>query len=217
MRRCRGFLARTAAAAMGMFLLAGPVLAQDALPSWNDTASKKAIARLRRARHEERLARLRAARRAHRHLRQRRHAVGRAADLLPALLRPRPRQGARAAASGMEGQGALRLAAQGRRQGGARRRRASACSRSSMATHAGMTTDEFETIVKDWIATAKHPATRPALHRDGLPADARAARPICAPTASRPSSSPAAASSSCAPWPRRSTASRPSRSSGSPA
>jgi len=28
-----------------------------------------------------------------------------------------------------------------------------------MATHAGMTTDEFEKIVKDWIATAKHPKT----------------------------------------------------------
>ena len=26
-----------------------------------------------------------------------------------------------------------------------------------MATHAGMTTDEFEFIVKDWLATAKHP------------------------------------------------------------
>ncbi len=26
-----------------------------------------------------------------------------------------------------------------------------------MATHTGMTTDEFEQIVKDWIATAKHP------------------------------------------------------------
>jgi hypothetical protein len=26
-----------------------------------------------------------------------------------------------------------------------------------MATHAGMTTEEFEKIVKDWIATAKHP------------------------------------------------------------
>jgi phosphoserine phosphatase len=29
----------------------------------------------------------------------------------------------------------------------------------AMATHAGMTTDEFEQIVKDWIATAKHPVT----------------------------------------------------------
>jgi phosphoserine phosphatase len=29
----------------------------------------------------------------------------------------------------------------------------------AMATHAGMTTEEFETIVTDWIATAKHPKT----------------------------------------------------------
>jgi phosphoglycolate phosphatase-like HAD superfamily hydrolase len=28
-----------------------------------------------------------------------------------------------------------------------------------MATHTGMTTDEFEKMVKDWIATAKHPET----------------------------------------------------------
>ncbi len=28
-----------------------------------------------------------------------------------------------------------------------------------MVTHAGMTTEEFEQIVKDWIATAKHPTT----------------------------------------------------------
>ncbi len=29
-----------------------------------------------------------------------------------------------------------------------------------MATHAGMTTVEFETIVKEWIATARHPVTK---------------------------------------------------------
>ncbi len=29
-----------------------------------------------------------------------------------------------------------------------------------MATHAGMTTEEFERIVKDWVATAKHPTTK---------------------------------------------------------
>jgi phosphoserine phosphatase len=29
----------------------------------------------------------------------------------------------------------------------------------AMATHAGMTTDEFEKIVRDWIATARHPQT----------------------------------------------------------
>jgi phosphoserine phosphatase len=28
-----------------------------------------------------------------------------------------------------------------------------------MATHAGMTTGEFEQIVKDWIATTRHPKT----------------------------------------------------------
>jgi hypothetical protein len=30
----------------------------------------------------------------------------------------------------------------------------------AMATHAGMTTEEFEKIVKDWLATAKHPVTK---------------------------------------------------------
>jgi phosphoglycolate phosphatase-like HAD superfamily hydrolase len=29
-----------------------------------------------------------------------------------------------------------------------------------MATHAGMTTEEFDSIVKDWIAAARHPTTR---------------------------------------------------------
>jgi hypothetical protein len=29
-----------------------------------------------------------------------------------------------------------------------------------MATHAGMTTEEFEKIVKDWVATARHPTTK---------------------------------------------------------
>ena len=31
-----------------------------------------------------------------------------------------------------------------------------------MVTHAGMTTQEFETIVKQWVATAKHPVTKRA-------------------------------------------------------
>jgi len=30
----------------------------------------------------------------------------------------------------------------------------------AMATHAGMTTEEFEKIVKDWLATARHPVTK---------------------------------------------------------
>ena len=45
-----------------------------------------------------------------------------------------------------------------------------------MATHAGMTTEEFDKIVKDWLATARHPKIQAALHRDGLSADARIAR-----------------------------------------
>jgi len=31
-----------------------------------------------------------------------------------------------------------------------------------MVTHSGMTTDEFDQIVKEWVATAKHPVTRRA-------------------------------------------------------
>ena len=77
----------------------------------------------------------------------------------------------------------------------------------------GMTTEEFDAIVSDWIATARHPKIAAALHRAGLPADARGARAICARTASRPSSSPAAASSSCGRGRSASTAFRPSRSS----
>jgi hypothetical protein len=38
------------------------------------------------------------------------------------------------------------------------------------ATHAGMTTEEFETTVRDWIATAKHPKTgRPYVEMAYLP------------------------------------------------
>src|SRR3954468_24899862 len=84
-------------------LLSVSALAQtamtDPLPSWNDTATKKAIVTF-----VERVTK-------------------RAADLFPAGLRARPRESARPAASGMEGQGAVCLAAQGRSQGRARRRR----------------------------------------------------------------------------------------------
>ena len=81
-----------------------------------------------------------------------------------------------------------------------------------MATHAGMTTEEFEQIVKDWIATAKHPKfKRP--YTEWFISRCSNCSPTCARTASRPSSSPAAASSSCARGRRRSMASRPNRSS----
>ena len=76
---------------------------QDPLPSWNDSAPKKAIVDFRREGDEGRLAGFRSAGRAHRHVRQRRHALVRAADVFPIPLRARPREGARAAASRVEG------------------------------------------------------------------------------------------------------------------
>jgi hypothetical protein len=36
-----------------------------------------------------------------------------------------------------------------------------------MATHAGMTTEQFEQIVRDWIATARHPKTQISSGFDG--------------------------------------------------
>ena len=90
-------------------------------------------------------------------------------------VRARPREGARAAAPRVEDKepfasvlaGDLKAAL----AGGERR-----LLELIMATHAGMTTEEFEPIVSDWLATAQAPEHRQALHRDGLPADARAAR-----------------------------------------
>jgi hypothetical protein len=43
-----------------------------------------------------------------------------------------------------------------------------------MATHAGMTTQEFEKIVTDWLATARHP--RAPLYQTGVSTDAGAAK-----------------------------------------
>ena len=59
--------------------------------------------------------------------------------------------------------------------------------------------------------TARHPTLQPPLHRARLPADAANCSPTCGRTASRRTSSPAAASSSCGRGPSASTASRPSR------
>ena len=80
------------------------------------------------------------------------------------------------------------------------------------ATHAGMTTEEFEKTVREWIATARHPKTgRPYTEMVYLPMIELLA--YLPGTASRPTSSPVAAWSSCARGRRRPTASRPSRSS----
>jgi hypothetical protein len=63
-----------------------------------------------------------------------------------------------------------------------------------MATHAGMSTEIFEKIVKDWIATAKHPLPS-GLSREMV--QCRRDSLTCVATASRPSSFPVAVSSSC--------------------
>ena len=78
---------------------------------------------LRREGHEDRLAGFCAGAGTHRHLRQRRHALVRAAGARSIILRARPREGACAAASRVEGQGTVCLAAQGRFEYRARRRR----------------------------------------------------------------------------------------------
>ena len=54
-----------------------------------------------------------------------------------------------------------------------------------MGTHAGMTTEEFEKIVKDWLATARHPKfKRPYTELVYQPWSS--CSPTCAQTASRP-------------------------------
>ena len=80
-----------------------------------------------------------------------------------------------------------------------------------MVTHAGMTTDEFQQIVKDWIATAKNPVTkRPVLDMVYQPMVELMA--YLRANGTRPSSFRAAASNSCAPGPRSPMACRRSRS-----
>ena len=84
------------------------------------------------------------------------------------------------------------------------------------ATHAGMTTEEF-------ARSSPTGSRRRGIRASTGPIPSSSTSrcwscwPTCAPTASRPSSSRAAASSSCGPGPRRSTASRPSRWSARPA
>ena len=101
---------------------------------------------------------------------------GRAADVFPARLRARSREGARSAASRVEGQGTVQIGpCSGDLKALGSWRRAGLLE-IVLATHAGNTTEEFEQVVRDWIATAKHPQDGPPLQGDGLPTDARAAR-----------------------------------------
>jgi hypothetical protein len=77
-------------------------------------------------------------------------------------------------------------------------------------THTGMTTEEFAKTVSDWISTAKHPKTG-KLHTQMVYQPMLELLAYLRGTASRPTSSPAAASSSCGPGWRGCTASLPPR------
>ena len=115
----------------------------------------------------------------------------------------RPRQGARAAAPGVEGQGAVRVAAQGRREGA----RSPAASTRSLEIVDGHARRHDDRRVRRRSSTTGSP--RRSIRRPSGPTPrwstsrCSSCSPTCAPTASRPSSSRAAASSSCAPWAER--------------
>jgi hypothetical protein len=78
------------------------------------------------------------------------------------------------------------------------------------ATHSGMSTADFDKTVRGWLEAAKHPRFK-VLYTDLIYQPMLELLDYSAPTASRPSSSPAAAWSSCAASPTRPTASPPSR------
>ncbi len=158
MRRCPTLLARMATAAIGAFLLAGPVLAQDALPSWNDTDHKKALLGF-----VERVTKDGSADFVPPDKRVATfdndgtlwgeqplyYQLFFAIDRVKALAPQHPEWKAKEPFASLLN-GDVKAALAGGEQ---------AILEIVMATHAGMTTDEFETIVKDWVATAKHPAT----------------------------------------------------------
>ena len=150
-----------------------------------------------------------------RHVRQRRHALVRAArctsrssfafDRVKALAAEAPRVEGEAAVQGACSTATCKALADAGETGLRRDLIA--------ATHAGMTTEEFETIVTDWLATAKHPRFKrpytecvyqPMLEAAGVPAGQRV-QDVHRLRRRR--------SSSCGRGPRRCTASRPSRSS----
>jgi len=84
------------------------------------------------------------------------------------------------------------------------------------ASHTGMTVEEFHKIVLDWLASARTRASTDPMSSWSI-SRCWSCSPSCAPTTSRPSSCRAAASSSCGPGWKRSTAFRPSRWSAPPA
>ena len=160
---------------VGLGLVSAVALAQDPLPSWNDGKAKQAIVAFVEKVTKEGAPDLRPGPRAHRHVRQRRDAVGRAADVLPVPLRARPRQGACPPASRVEDHRALRLAAQGQPQGRPRGRR-TGDARDRHGDPRGHDHRGVRDARPRLDCRRQAPEDRPAVHRDGLPAHARTAR-----------------------------------------
>jgi hypothetical protein len=83
---------------------------------------------------------------------------GRAADVRAGVLRLRSKQSAGATAPRVDDDRTVRICSKGDVKtalaGGEK-----AFAQLGMATDAGMTSDEFDAIVRDWIGTAKHPQT----------------------------------------------------------
>src|SRR3989304_5738044 len=101
--------------------------------------------------------------------------VGRAADVFPGVVHLRPHQGPRAAAPGVEGQGAVRLRARGRREGRAGRRRARADGDGD--GHPRRHDDRGVRDDREGLARhGKASGDQTPRHREGLPAYARGAR-----------------------------------------
>ena len=182
------------------------------LPSWNDGPAKQAIVDFVARVTTQGGAGLRPAGRAHRHLRQRRHALGRAADLLPVRVRARPRQGAGAAASRVEG----RAAVQGRARGRSRQALAATGEKGMLelvaATHAGMTTRR----VRKTVARLARDRAAPAFERPYTDLVYQPMLELLGYLRANGFKTFIVSGGGVEfmrPWPRRSTASRPSRSS----
>ena len=178
------------------------VARRDPLPSWNDGADEEGDRRVRREGDEGGLARLRAAGRADRRVRQRRHALVRAADVLPVAVRPRPRQGdSRRSTRSGRSSSRSRPCSSGDHEGRSRRRRERGSSEISIAaTHAGMTTDEFDDDRQGLAGDRAAPAVQAAVHRAASTSRCSSCWRTCGRTASRRSSSPAAAVEFMRPW-----------------
>ena len=182
----------------------------DPLPSWNDGPAKQSIVDFVTRTTTSGGRDLDAAARAHRHLRQRRHAVDRAADVLPSDLRHGPRQGDGSASSRVAHDRAVPLGAGRRPRRSSPRWARRACSRSwRRPTAASRPRSSGRRCSTGWPRRAIRASSGPI----PISSTSRCSScwPTCAPTSSRPSSSRAAASSSCGRGPSAPTAFRRSR------